>query len=88
MSRETLGEMIQRVKSGERITLTHWGKTVAMIVPISKTDAHTADRLRPPDEAWKEIERTLEESEPEFKGWKEATTWVRDRRGSILMRRS
>ncbi len=77
--KQKTGEMIHRVKSGEKITLTHWGKPVAMIVPISETDGHAAEQLRPPEEAWKEIERTLEESEPEFKGWKEATTWVRDR---------
>ncbi len=77
--KQKTGEVIRRVKAGERITLTHWGKPVAMIVPISETDEQAAERLRPPEEAWKEIERTLEESEPEFKGWKEATNWVRDR---------
>ncbi len=77
--KQRTGEMIQRVKSGEKLTLTHWGKPVAMIVPMAETVAVYADSLGPPDEAWKEIEKALEESEPEFKGWKEATDWVRDR---------
>ncbi len=57
-------EMIQRVKSGERLTLTYWGKPVAMIIPISETDAAGADSSSPPDEAWKGIEKALKESEP------------------------
>ncbi len=77
--KQKTGEMIHRVKSGERITLTHWGKPVAMIVPISEMDGQDAEQSRLPEKAWKGIEKALAESEPEFKGWKEATDWVRDR---------
>jgi hypothetical protein len=36
-------------------------------------------KLRTFDEAWADIEKTLGKTKPEFKGWKEATEWARNR---------
>ena len=70
------GEIIKRLKAGERFTLTHRGKLVAVISPLSEEESLSAD-LRSFDEAWEDIERALEKSKPPFKSWKEATGWAR-----------
>ncbi len=75
--KQRTGEIIKRLKSGERFTLTHRGKPVAVIIPfLSKEESLSAD-LRPFDEAWEDIERTLEKTEPPFDSWKEAIGWAR-----------
>jgi hypothetical protein len=35
--------------------------------------------LRSFDEAWRDIEQTLKKTKPGFKGWQEATEWMRNR---------
>jgi prevent-host-death family protein len=74
--KQRTGEIIKRLKSGERFTLTHRGKPVAVISPLSEEESLSAD-LRSFDEAWEDIERALEKSKPPFKSWKEATGWAR-----------
>ena len=74
--KQRTGEIIKRLKSGERFTLTHRGKPVAVINPLSEEESLSAD-LRSFDEAWKDIERALEKTKPPFKSWKEATGWAR-----------
>jgi prevent-host-death family protein len=76
--KQKTGEMIRRVKSGERLTITLRGKTVAVLAPPEVDQAEEFPR-RPPDEAWDDIEKTLERTKPEFPGWKEATDWARNR---------
>jgi len=73
------GEVIKRVKSGERLTITYHGKPVAIILPSEERKKDDLERLRPYDDAWKEIESALAKTEPAFKGWQEATDWVRNR---------
>ena len=77
--KQRTGEVIRRVKSGERLTVTFRGRPVAVIAPPTKEETENRKELRPFDEAWKDIERTLEGTEPEFAGWREATEWVRNR---------
>ncbi len=71
------GEIIKRLKAGERFTLTHRGKTVAVINPSLSEEKSFSPDLRSFDEAWEDIERALEKTEPPFKSWKEATRWAR-----------
>ena len=73
------GEVIRKVRSGEHMTVTHRGKPVAVIEPPKAEDNRPVKSLRPFDKAWRDIEETLQRTEPEFKGWKEATAWIRDR---------
>ena len=71
--KQRTGEVIKRVKSGERLTITFRGKPIAIIAPLEK-DASTAQpELRPFDKAWEDILQTLDNTVPEFEGWKEAT---------------
>ncbi len=77
--KQKTGEIIKRVKSGERLTLTYRGKPVAIIVPSTEKEKKVLEGSSSFDEAWKGIEESLEKTKPAFKGWKEATDWVRNR---------
>jgi len=77
--KQKTGEVIRRVRSGERLTLTYRGKTVAIISPATEKDQKVFEGLLPFHEAWQDIEATLAITEPEFKDWKEATAWVRNK---------
>jgi prevent-host-death family protein len=75
--KQRTGEIIKRLKSGERFTLTHRGNPVAVISPYLSMEERFSPDLRSFDEAWADIERTLEKAKPPFKSWKEATRWAR-----------
>lgn len=73
------GEVLSKVRLGEHITVTYRGKSVAVIAPPRAEDLKPNRELRPFDEAWKDIEESLRKTEPEFRGWREATEWIRKR---------
>lgn len=77
--KQRTGEVIKKVKLGERLTVTYRGKPVAVIAPPTTEERKTFEELRPYDEAWKGIEEALQNTEPEFNGWREATEWIRNR---------
>jgi antitoxin (DNA-binding transcriptional repressor) of toxin-antitoxin stability system len=77
--KQKTGEIIKRVRLGERVTITYRGKPVAIMAPPSNDETEVLGKLRSFDEAWADIEKTLENTKPEFKGWKEATEWARNR---------
>ena len=77
--KQRTGQVIKRVKSGERLTLTYRGKPVATIVPATGEEKKILEGLPPFDEAWQNIEDSLEKSEPPFTGWQEAMRWVRNK---------
>ena len=73
------GEVIRRIKSGERLILTYRGKQLAVIEPTVQNDAKTIDRVNESAKAWENIESALNRTKPEFKNWREATEWSRSR---------
>jgi prevent-host-death family protein len=77
--KQNTGEIIKRVKSGELLTLTFRGKPIAVIAPPKAEEIDAVGEIRPFDEPWKDIEKTLRNTKPQFKGWKEAVDWVRKR---------
>ena len=77
--KQNTGEIIKRVRSGERLTITYRGKPVAIMAPPANGETKISRQLRPIDEAWADIEKTLGITKPRFKGWKEATEWARNR---------
>ena len=77
--KQRTGEVIRRVRSGERLTVTYRGKPIAVIGPPTPEGTRTVEEVRAFDEAWEDIEQTLGKTKPEFKGWMEATKWVRNR---------
>jgi len=77
--KQKTGEVIKRVKSGESLTITHRGKPVAIMGPPTNSENEVLHNLRSFEEAWSDIEKTLRKTKPEFKDWKEATKWARNR---------
>ncbi|MGD9287919.1 MAG: type II toxin-antitoxin system prevent-host-death family antitoxin [Desulfobacterales bacterium] len=77
--KQKTGEVIKRIKSGERLTLTYRGKPLAVIEPTTKKDIQKVTEIDDSLRAWESIESTLERTNPEFKSWQEATGWVRNR---------
>jgi antitoxin (DNA-binding transcriptional repressor) of toxin-antitoxin stability system len=77
--KQKTGEIIKRVKSGERLTITYRGKPVAIMGPPTSDETKVLQELRSFSDAWADIEKTLGKTKPAFKGWKEATAWARNR---------
>ena len=78
--KQKTGEVIKRIKSGERLILTYRGKPLAVIEPTLDKTKKAADRVKEFQKAWENIESTLDQTTPEFKDWREATGWIRKRR--------
>ncbi|MFC1581092.1 type II toxin-antitoxin system Phd/YefM family antitoxin [Thermodesulfobacteriota bacterium] len=77
--KQKTGEIIKRVKSGESLTITHWGKPVAIMRPPTDNENEVSHKLSSFDEAWSDIEKTLKKTKPEFTDWKEASKWARNK---------
>ena len=77
--KQKTGDVIKRIKSGERLTLTYRGKPLAVIEPANDNDIKKLNRVSDSVKAWQRIESTLNSTNPEFKNWREATDWVRNR---------
>ena len=77
--KQKTGEVIKRIKSGERLTLTYRGKPLAVIEPTTDKDIQKLDKVSDSVKAWDCIESTLDSTRPEFNNWREATGWVRNR---------
>jgi prevent-host-death family protein len=77
--KQKTGEVIKRIKSGERLTLTYRGKPLAVIEPATETCIKEINRVNESMQAWDKIESTLSSAKPEFENWREATEWVRNR---------
>lgn len=73
------GEVLKKVRSGEKLTVTYRGKPIAVIAPPKIDDKKPLKELRSFDEAWRDIEQSLQKTEPKFRGWREATEWIRNR---------
>ena len=77
--KQKTGDVIKRIKSGERLTLTYRGKPLAVIEPTTENDLNKLNKVSDSVKAWERIESTLNSTTPEFKNWREATDWVRNR---------
>ncbi len=78
--KQRTGEIIKRVRTGESITVTYREKPVAIIQPVVEWQKKGPEGIGLFSEAWKSIEKSIEETEPEFKDWQEAENWIRGRR--------
>lgn len=77
--KQRTGEVMKRVMSGERLTVTYRGRPVALISPRQVQQKGDMGASRSVECAWSGIEAALEETQPRFQGWREATEWVRKR---------
>lgn len=74
------GAALRYVAKGGKVLVTMRGKPVAVIShPNLPGGMSQQPVLRTFDEAWKDIEKTLEQTEPSFKSWREAENWSRRR---------
>jgi prevent-host-death family protein len=64
------GAALRLIKAGERILITVRGKPQALLIPVEENIAEPA--MREMQDAWRDIEKTLQSSEPQFPTWKEA----------------
>jgi prevent-host-death family protein len=77
--KQKTGDVIKRIKAGERLTLTYRGKPLAVIEPATAKDIKEFNKVSDSVKAWERIEFTLNSTNPEFKNWREAIGWVRNR---------
>jgi len=77
--RQKTGNILAEIKKGERYVITYRGKPVALMLPFP---AEEAEKLVPRayEEAWQDIELTLQESEAEYASWEEAINASRRRK--------
>ncbi|MDL1956277.1 MAG: type II toxin-antitoxin system prevent-host-death family antitoxin [Candidatus Desulfofervidus auxilii] len=74
--RQKTKAILQRVKEGEQIIVTHRGKPIAIVSPFN-VESLKNESLRPFEEAWKDISSTLEKKEPQFSNWQKAIDYSR-----------
>ena len=77
--KQRTGEIMKRVISGEQLTVTYRGKPVAIITPTPGQRKVNTEEAELAQQAFSDIEAALEETEPRFEGWQEATRWIRNR---------
>ena len=65
------GEILHQVERGEKIIITKRGKPCALLSPVEDSQLPTLD-LRPFEEAWADIEKSLKGTRPYYNTWKEA----------------
>ena len=70
------GDAIQAAARGEKIVVTLRGKPVALISPLN-AEMLEKQSLRNMKVAWDDIEKTMENSKPEFESAEEAMDWTR-----------
>ncbi len=58
--------LIEMVRMGERVVVTHRGRPVAVMSPVADAPDATED-LRPFEQAWTDILRVLKTSRPAFR---------------------
>jgi len=74
--RQHLRRILERVQAGEQVIVTKRGRPIAIISPFAEVEEL---KLKPFEEAWREIEEALEQSEPAFDSWEEALAASRGR---------
>jgi prevent-host-death family protein len=72
-------DIINSVKKGDRYIVTYRGKPVALVLPFSDQQvSELTPRLY--EDAWADIEKTINESEAAYSNWDEAISESRRRK--------
>ena len=73
------GDIINSVKKGDRYIVTYRGKPVALVLPFSDQQvSELTPRLY--EDAWADIEKTINESEAAYSNWDDAISESRRRK--------
>ena len=73
------GDILKSVKKGDRYIVTYRGKPVALVLPFSEQNVGEPSP-RPYEEAWADIEKTINESEAAYSSWERAIDESRRRK--------
>lgn len=73
------GKVLKMVKAGQKVLITMRSKPFAVLSPVSEQEMDAAE-LRPYEQAWEDIQKTLRTSQPKFSSLHEAMKWTRRRR--------
>lgn len=73
------GDVMRAVSKGEEVVVTLRGTPAALILPYVESKKKESLKIRPFEDAWKDIEKSLKKTEPEYKTWQEAVGWSRKR---------
>lgn len=76
--KNSTGEVLRRVGSGEKVLVTKRGKPCAVISPVAE-ERPGAVELRPYGDAWEDIEKALRSTKARHKTWEDAIRWSRRR---------
>jgi prevent-host-death family protein len=72
------GKAMRTVSRGEKVVVTLRGRPFALITPVTSELLEEVP-MRPPEEAWKDIDDTLRKTKPRFRNVNEAMSWTRKR---------
>lgn len=72
------GTVLKLVRSGQSVLITMRNKPFAVLSPVSEKELESSG-LRPYEEAWNDIEKTLQNTTPAFPSVNEAMKWTRKR---------
>ena len=73
------GDIIKSIKKGDRYIVTYRGKPVAIMLPFSENNSGEPSP-RPYEEAWADIDKTINESEAAYTSWENAIDESRRRK--------
>lgn len=74
------GKIIREIQNGERYIITYRGKPMAVMIPFRNNDGFIGDMtLSGFEEAWRDIEKQLQETEPAYQNWEDAMAKSRGR---------
>ena len=71
-------DILERVRAGERFVITYQGRPVALMLSLDE-NLSSEFPVRPYEEAWADIERALENTEPAYPDWQSALNESRRR---------
>ena len=73
------GEVMRTVSKGGEVVVTLRGNPAAVILPFAEAKKRKPLEIRSFEEAWIDIEKSLKKTKPQFKTWREAVRWSRNR---------
>ncbi len=73
--KNSTGDVLRRVRGGEKVIVTKRGRPCAVIFPVE--DEQSVVELRPYGEAWDDIQKALRRTKARHKTWEDAIRWSR-----------
>ena len=80
--KNNVGKAMKHVAEGGKVIITVRGKPLAVLMGSEGIEkaGPAGETLRPFEEAWRDIEASIQVKKPRFKTWKKASDWARNRK--------